>query len=345
MTIWTSSRRSQHSAPRRCSASPACRPSGRRQRGSGCWPRRCSGPCSATRRSPSDLQIAVRYQPAAEEAQVGGDWYDAFVVRDGCTLLAIGDVAGHDQDAAAAMGQVRNLLRGIAYSTDEPTRGGAPRARRRDARARRPRCSPPPCWPGWSRLGRMDDDGAPTLLLRWSNAGHPPPLLINARRDRGAPRPRAGAAAGAGTDDPSRCDHTHVVRARCHGAALHRRTGRASRAPPWRTGSAGWSGSRRGSAVYRSRSSATSCSARSWARPRTTSPCSPFEPARGAASRGDRGGRAPVPLGRVPPRVSPDVSGVGRPSSPSTWGIRDGGNNPGGSRSPRQSFRSKAFRK
>ena len=119
MTTWTSSRRSQHSAPRRSSASPACRPSGRRQRGSGCWPRRCSAVCSATRRSPTDLQIAVRYQPAAEEAQVGGDWYDAFRVRDGGTLLAIGDVAGHDQDAAAAMGQVRNLLRGIAYSLGE----------------------------------------------------------------------------------------------------------------------------------------------------------------------------------------------------------------------------------
>ena len=37
--------------------------------------------------------------------------------------LAIGDISGHDQMAAAAMGQVRNLLRGLAYdSVDGPAR-------------------------------------------------------------------------------------------------------------------------------------------------------------------------------------------------------------------------------
>ena len=124
------------------------------------------------------LQIAVRYEPAAEEAQVGGDWYDAFLVRDGGTLLAIGDVAGHDQDAAAAMGQVRNLLRGIAYSVAEPPAAVLSELDRamRDlgtgvlATAVLARVEPP---------GPDDDTGAPTLQLRWSNAGHPPPLLIN----------------------------------------------------------------------------------------------------------------------------------------------------------------------
>jgi hypothetical protein len=47
------------------------------------------------------LQIAVHYQPAAEEAQVGGDWYDAFQTPDGRTTLVVGDVAGHDRNAAA----------------------------------------------------------------------------------------------------------------------------------------------------------------------------------------------------------------------------------------------------
>src|SRR3712207_9466320 len=31
------------------------------------------------------------------------------------TMLVIGDVVGHDTEAAAAMGQLRGLLRGIAY--------------------------------------------------------------------------------------------------------------------------------------------------------------------------------------------------------------------------------------
>src|SRR3712207_9174557 len=66
-----------------------------------------------------DLQIAVRYMPAAEQAQVGGDWYDAFRVADGTTMLVIGDVTGHDRDDAAAMAQVRNVRRGVAHSQPE----------------------------------------------------------------------------------------------------------------------------------------------------------------------------------------------------------------------------------
>jgi len=63
------------------------------------------------------LRIAVRYEPAAEAAQVGGDWYDAFVQRDGGTVLVIGDVVGHDIVAAASMGQLRAVLRGVAVAT------------------------------------------------------------------------------------------------------------------------------------------------------------------------------------------------------------------------------------
>ena len=62
-----------------------------------------------------DAQIVVRYVPAAEAARVGGDWYDAFPQRDGTPVLVIGDVVGHDTAAAAAMGQLRALLRGIAH--------------------------------------------------------------------------------------------------------------------------------------------------------------------------------------------------------------------------------------
>ena len=34
---------------------------------------------------PEHLDIAVRYRPAAREAQIGGDWYDAFVSPAGDT--------------------------------------------------------------------------------------------------------------------------------------------------------------------------------------------------------------------------------------------------------------------
>ena len=60
----------------------------------------------------------MRYLPAAEAARVGGDWYDAFLQPGGTTMLVIGDVVGHDTEAAAAMGQLRGLLRGIATYSD-----------------------------------------------------------------------------------------------------------------------------------------------------------------------------------------------------------------------------------
>ena len=64
------------------------------------------------------LEIAVRYVPAFEDVQVGGDWYDAFVTGDGRMIVSVGDVAGHDGDAAATMAQLRNLLRGLAIGTN-----------------------------------------------------------------------------------------------------------------------------------------------------------------------------------------------------------------------------------
>jgi serine phosphatase RsbU (regulator of sigma subunit) len=288
-----------------------------------------------------DLQVAVRYQPAAEEAQVGGDWYDAFHVRDGCTLLVIGDVAGHDEDAAAAMGQVRNLLRGIAYSLGERP---AVVLSELD-RAMRDLATGVLATAVLARVeaGPAQDDGPHALLLRWSNAGHPPPLLINPD----------GTAELLGHEpelllglEPATCrgDHTHAIRP---GATVvlytdglvERRGGTVEDGLSWLVGVSARLGGLPVGDLCDVLLGEVMGSAEA------TSPCSPFEPARGAASRGDRGGRAPVPFGRVPTRVSPDLSGVGRPSIRSTSGIRDGGNNPGGSRSARQSFRSKAFRK
>ena len=39
---------------------------------------------------------------------IGGDWYDAFLQPDGDTVLVIGDVMGHDIEAAGAMGRGRH---------------------------------------------------------------------------------------------------------------------------------------------------------------------------------------------------------------------------------------------
>ncbi|NAZ85433.1 SpoIIE family protein phosphatase [Kineococcus indalonis] len=121
---------------------------------------------------PEHLEIAVRYLPAAEHAQVGGDWHDAFLTASGTACLVIGDVTGHDQDAAAAMGQVRNLLRGIGYSL-EVSPASALSALDRAMRD---------LGVGALATGVLATvepvEGTRAWRLRWSNAGHPPPVVL-----------------------------------------------------------------------------------------------------------------------------------------------------------------------
>ncbi|MFI8231330.1 PP2C family protein-serine/threonine phosphatase [Streptomyces sp. NPDC085900] len=66
------------------------------------------------------FRLAVRYAPAYHGLNVGGDWYDVFTLPDGHLGLSIGDVQGHNIEAAAFMGQVRVGLRALASVTSEP---------------------------------------------------------------------------------------------------------------------------------------------------------------------------------------------------------------------------------
>ncbi|MGV9938099.1 SpoIIE family protein phosphatase [Streptomyces sp. NPDC003401] len=66
------------------------------------------------------LRFSARYAASSTTAQVGGDWYDSFVLPGGDTALVIGDVTGHNLDAAIAMSQLRSMLRGIAVDRQEP---------------------------------------------------------------------------------------------------------------------------------------------------------------------------------------------------------------------------------
>jgi serine phosphatase RsbU (regulator of sigma subunit) len=119
---------------------------------------------------PADMQVVTRYLPAAREAYVGGDWYDAFEVPGGDTLLVVGDVAGHDRLATAAMAQVRGVLRGVAHSLDaSPAQvltglDHAMRDLRIDALVT-------------AVLARVRTVRQP-VSMTWSNAGHLPPVLI-----------------------------------------------------------------------------------------------------------------------------------------------------------------------
>jgi serine phosphatase RsbU (regulator of sigma subunit) len=114
------------------------------------------------------VEVEVRYVPAAEAARVGGDWYDVFVQPDGDAVVVIGDVVGHDTAAAAAMGQLRGLLRGIAHSG----RGGPADVLRGLDEAM---ATMHAGTLATAAVGRLEAGGA---RLRWANAGHPPPVLL-----------------------------------------------------------------------------------------------------------------------------------------------------------------------
>jgi hypothetical protein len=60
------------------------------------------------------LQIAHRYQPASQTAEVGGDWFDVIPLEDGQAALVVGDVTGHSIHAAAIMGQLRTTTAALA---------------------------------------------------------------------------------------------------------------------------------------------------------------------------------------------------------------------------------------
>ncbi|MEV7090679.1 PP2C family protein-serine/threonine phosphatase [Streptomyces sp. NPDC093085] len=66
------------------------------------------------------LRTAARYVPARDGLDIGGDWYDGFTLPDGALAFCVGDVQGHDVEAAAIMGQVRIGLRAVAATATDP---------------------------------------------------------------------------------------------------------------------------------------------------------------------------------------------------------------------------------
>ncbi|MFG2638297.1 SpoIIE family protein phosphatase [Streptomyces sp. NPDC048362] len=117
------------------------------------------------------LQMTVRYLPSPDASQVGGDWYDAFTLPDGATALAVGDVVGHDLEAAAGMAQLRNMLRAYAWFREEPPS----RVVSRLDEAMMPITDVTMATLVFARVTRTSDG---QWQLSWTNAGHPPPLLI-----------------------------------------------------------------------------------------------------------------------------------------------------------------------
>ncbi len=64
--------------------------------------------------------FAVRYRPASEPLQVGGDWYDVVDIGHGRVALIVGDCVGHGLAAATVMGQLRSACRALLLEKSSP---------------------------------------------------------------------------------------------------------------------------------------------------------------------------------------------------------------------------------
>ncbi|WP_263171852.1 SpoIIE family protein phosphatase [Streptomyces sp. SCSIO ZS0520] len=140
------------------------------------------------------MDVCARYEPAPHASKVGGDWYDAFPLPDGSVAMVIGDVVGHDLAAAAYMSQVRNMLRAFAWG--EETSPGAVVSRLDRALGH---ISDAPM--ATMVMGRLEGPEGGPWRLRWTNAGHPPPLVV--RHDGRTDFLQGGAGMLLGTDLPS----------------------------------------------------------------------------------------------------------------------------------------------
>jgi PAS domain S-box-containing protein len=119
---------------------------------------------------PSDLPagFAVRYEPAGQPLEVGGDWYDVVELTDGRIGVVVGDCVGRGLAAASVMGQLRSACRALLLEATSPGRiltamdgfaalvpGGM--------------CTTVFC-------GILDPA---TGTLSYSSAGHPPAILVH----------------------------------------------------------------------------------------------------------------------------------------------------------------------
>ena len=114
------------------------------------------------------LEISAHYVAGSERADVGGDWYDVLPLPDGSVGIAIGDVMGHDLIAAAAMGQLRSVLRSYAWEGHRPSEvlERLDRLVQGLGMAQLATCV-------YGRLLPVEGGG----LLRYANAGHLPPVV------------------------------------------------------------------------------------------------------------------------------------------------------------------------
>ncbi|KOG75943.1 MULTISPECIES: PP2C family protein-serine/threonine phosphatase [Streptomyces] len=112
--------------------------------------------------------VTVRYLPATGSLNVCGDWYDVVDIPPDRLALAVGDVIGHGLQAAAVMGMLRSALSAATRALERPAQAlevlGLYARSIEDAL-------------GTTAVQTLADTRS--RLITYSNAGHPPPLLLH----------------------------------------------------------------------------------------------------------------------------------------------------------------------
>jgi len=115
------------------------------------------------------IHFSSAYVPGTVDSDIGGDWFDAFVLDDGTVAISIGDAAGRGLSAAIAMNVARQALRTAAAGDTDPVD-----VLRRANKVLLASDSPSLVT---AIFGIIDPIG---LQFRYAIAGHPPPLLASA---------------------------------------------------------------------------------------------------------------------------------------------------------------------
>jgi serine phosphatase RsbU (regulator of sigma subunit) len=124
------------------------------------------------------LDMAACYHAADSREHVGGDWYDAAFVPDPqhpddeILAVCVGDVVGHTLQAATVMGQVRPMLRQAAWDHPGEPPSHALTALELATEGLGLHAT------GTAVLAHLHRGVGGRWSMTWSNAGHPPPILV-----------------------------------------------------------------------------------------------------------------------------------------------------------------------
>jgi anti-sigma regulatory factor (Ser/Thr protein kinase) len=112
------------------------------------------------------IAFDAAYRPASLDAEVGGDWYDAFEIGNGTIGISIGDVTGHGLEAAVTMSEIRGAIRAAAATQTSPS-------------ALLNAVEAMMSTQGTGIASAIVGIYNPlTHVLRYASAGHPPPVLV-----------------------------------------------------------------------------------------------------------------------------------------------------------------------